>query len=600
MSTADTLRFQCSECGYKARIPRRYEGKSIKCPSCTSSQIAQENTEDSIGDTVAVKQVQESTSKTDGKFRFNCGECGYRARIPVKYVGMAIKCPGYGATQMAQQGDDEETAGSSGKTAAIRSLQSAENDAFTFDCPSCHYRAKVPGKYLGKSIKCPQCASTFTAEPSSQATSTGNTVAINSIDPGTKPQVNKTLAQKPIAPVDAQPGTEEPKNQSPMIQSTDEQAHAPTSAADGIAESQPATESPAQEAPLEKVSKSPTQADDHLASEPIANDSEAGKASQAEDEPTSQDTQFDTSATATTANGPSNEDNQAVTSTPTDLDALAPEAPESSDNTETDSVKKEPFTAAGSSERPNQGAGPRTGSHFGSKRAAEVVADIAPRRKGAGLITALLVILVLAGAGASAWLFMQLDETNKSLEASQTSLSQAQNKLTTAEQALATATTDLEETQKTLTARETELTAAQTTIGEQLAAIAGLEAEQMKQAAVLESTTTKLEEAQQQTEASQTQLQAVTEQYEASQRTIEVLTTEIAALKAAASAQPAAIVPAAAEEEAAAKTEEAQTTKDDNAAAPTPAAATTPAAAPAPTSDAEQPTQLPQSESVVE
>ena len=105
---------------------------------------------------------------------------------------------GCGATQMAQE-DEKPTTSSSGQTAAIRSLQSAENDAFTFDCPSCHYRAKVPGKYLGKSIKCPQCATTFTAEPSQQATSTGNTVAFNTVDPGTK------STTKPAAPSNKPP-----------------------------------------------------------------------------------------------------------------------------------------------------------------------------------------------------------------------------------------------------------------------------------------------------------------------------------------------------------------------------------------------------------
>ena len=62
MASADTLRFECKDCGYKARIPRRYEGKSIKCPSCSVSQIATESESESVGDTVALSKLGENAA----------------------------------------------------------------------------------------------------------------------------------------------------------------------------------------------------------------------------------------------------------------------------------------------------------------------------------------------------------------------------------------------------------------------------------------------------------------------------------------------------------------------------------------------------------
>ena len=102
MSTADTMRFICSGCGYRARIPSNYNGKVILCPKCQQMQIASPDGGDATGDTVRVSKLETATGPTagqvsvpdaEGKIRFTCTGCAYQARLASSYAGKAIACP---------------------------------------------------------------------------------------------------------------------------------------------------------------------------------------------------------------------------------------------------------------------------------------------------------------------------------------------------------------------------------------------------------------------------------------------------------------------------------------------------------------------------
>ena len=51
-----------------------------------------------------------------------------------------------------------------------------------FVCPGCGYRAKIPGNYLGMSIRCPGCATAQTVQtPVEKSEATGKTVSITRV-----------------------------------------------------------------------------------------------------------------------------------------------------------------------------------------------------------------------------------------------------------------------------------------------------------------------------------------------------------------------------------------------------------------------------------
>ena len=107
MSIVETMRFICSGCGYRARIPSSYTGKVILCPGCKQMEIASADGGDSTGDTVRVARVTTaqgsasfSVPDAEGNLRFTCGGCGYGAKLSGTYAGKAISCPQCKAPQL--------------------------------------------------------------------------------------------------------------------------------------------------------------------------------------------------------------------------------------------------------------------------------------------------------------------------------------------------------------------------------------------------------------------------------------------------------------------------------------------------------------------
>lgn len=145
MSTADTIRFICSGCGYRARIPSTYNGKVILCPKCQQMQIASPDGGEATGDTVRVSKLETAKGPTagqvsvpdaEGRIRFTCVGCSYQAKLASTYAGKAIACPKCQAPNLVPPLAPEGGGGPLGNgeaPSAQRPAAQAEDDGISFD-----------------------------------------------------------------------------------------------------------------------------------------------------------------------------------------------------------------------------------------------------------------------------------------------------------------------------------------------------------------------------------------------------------------------------------------------------------------------------------
>jgi hypothetical protein len=144
MSTADTIRFICTGCGYRARIPANYNGKVILCPKCQQMQIATADGGAATGDTVRVSKLETAKGPTnqvsvpdaEGRIRFTCVGCAYQAKLAATYAGKAIACPKCQAPNLVPPLAPDGGGGPSGNgeaPSAQRPAAQAEDDGITFD-----------------------------------------------------------------------------------------------------------------------------------------------------------------------------------------------------------------------------------------------------------------------------------------------------------------------------------------------------------------------------------------------------------------------------------------------------------------------------------
>jgi hypothetical protein len=128
MSSADTVRFICAACGYRARIPAGFSGKVILCPGCQKMQIASPDGGAATGGTVSHARVstapegapgQVSVVDAQGKIRFTCAKCGFHAKLAANYAGKAISCPGCQAPQLIPPLDAAHSSAGGAATPAV-------------------------------------------------------------------------------------------------------------------------------------------------------------------------------------------------------------------------------------------------------------------------------------------------------------------------------------------------------------------------------------------------------------------------------------------------------------------------------------------------
>ncbi len=192
--------FTCEACGYRARVPRAFDGAAILCPSCTSSQVvtAKPETGPRSGDTQVIKAPEPApaaatppqapatppptalppaappaaapaptvapasiapTEKLQlGKIAFECTKCHAKARIPSEYAGKVVRCPSCDAVQIALGGAAPATGRMvKGQATVFATAKLDGNGKIIFTCTACNYSARLAQGYAGKAIQCPSC-----------------------------------------------------------------------------------------------------------------------------------------------------------------------------------------------------------------------------------------------------------------------------------------------------------------------------------------------------------------------------------------------------------------------------------------------------------
>jgi ssDNA-binding Zn-finger/Zn-ribbon topoisomerase 1 len=209
--------FICSLCNFEAQLAKHYVGKAIRCPGCHAPQVV-------AGEPPPKEPaaLERNTSASGGAApasdpRFICVGCGYRARIPAQYMGLAVTCPKCDTVQIATPEEQEGPA--TGDTVAISKLKTAEDgaaianpqvsvapaepgirmptskappappkpasptaaagggDKVRFTCSACGFKARIPSSYAGENIHCPGCNAVQLVLRSGQLSpnATGNT-----------------------------------------------------------------------------------------------------------------------------------------------------------------------------------------------------------------------------------------------------------------------------------------------------------------------------------------------------------------------------------------------------------------------------------------
>ena len=179
MSVTETFIFICPACGYKARLPEQFAGRTIKCPGCQAPQVA-----------VAPVNVQRKTATftkvgaTPMPFSLPQEQADALAAIPpatpiaptpvvpvTPLPAKAFPSPLPGAIQITT--DRVGRTSSTGDAAAIGSGSSTARLAkpagalVDFTCTACQARLRLPAHYAGKSILCPKCSAPQQVTPAS-------------------------------------------------------------------------------------------------------------------------------------------------------------------------------------------------------------------------------------------------------------------------------------------------------------------------------------------------------------------------------------------------------------------------------------------------
>jgi DNA-directed RNA polymerase subunit RPC12/RpoP len=128
MPVAETMPFTCSACGNQFRIPAHLAGRTMSCPGCNTAQVVPQ---------VALPPAPAAPPAAipvappvdDGKKLFVCSACGYRARIPGHFMGKAVRCPRCDGAQIATS--EGTPSPRTGRTVSITKIATAAATART-------------------------------------------------------------------------------------------------------------------------------------------------------------------------------------------------------------------------------------------------------------------------------------------------------------------------------------------------------------------------------------------------------------------------------------------------------------------------------------
>ena len=161
---ASKIVFACNACSYKGRLAAEYDGKTIRCPGCQTAQAVKGTPAPTP---IVASMAADETAFRGGeseKIRFACSACGYRARIPGKYADKPIHCPQCKQVQVAKAETDLEEA--TGRTVSISRVTPAAvkeprlamtNLGVQFHCAVCGFESRISPSCAGDAIYCPSC-----------------------------------------------------------------------------------------------------------------------------------------------------------------------------------------------------------------------------------------------------------------------------------------------------------------------------------------------------------------------------------------------------------------------------------------------------------
>lgn len=175
MTANGTFIFICPACGYKARLPDQFSGRTIKCPGCQAPQVA----------TAPVNLERKTASiirvaATPVPFTLPPEQADALAGIPSatpvlvptasfsQTAPSAFPSPLPGAIQITTDrvarkktpppGQTPPVAKTASLAKAAPVAKAATGATVDFTCMSCNARLRLPSHYAGKSILCPKCS----------------------------------------------------------------------------------------------------------------------------------------------------------------------------------------------------------------------------------------------------------------------------------------------------------------------------------------------------------------------------------------------------------------------------------------------------------
>ncbi len=163
MTATGTFIFICSACGYKARLPEEFSGRTIKCPGCQVPQLAkaQVNTERKTASFTRVAATPMPFTLPKEQDDLLAKATAPTVVVPVQVVSVQvtplpppaphnpIPSPLPGAIQITS----ERIAKAASAVPAAKAAETID-----FECSACHARMRLPAHYEGKSILCPKCS----------------------------------------------------------------------------------------------------------------------------------------------------------------------------------------------------------------------------------------------------------------------------------------------------------------------------------------------------------------------------------------------------------------------------------------------------------
>lgn len=183
----------CTSCKRSLTVADGLIGKPIKCPACATTFVAAvsggSNGSVPAGGPAAAKPPAAAAKSVT----LPCTQCKKPLTIPESLLGKGVKCPQCATVFTAQVSVVKNTAAPAPKPTNVTAPPPAKS--VTLPCTQCKKPLTIPETLLGKGVKCPQCATVFTAH------APGKPVA-----PATAGKPPSLTPTGPTAPTPPQPG----------------------------------------------------------------------------------------------------------------------------------------------------------------------------------------------------------------------------------------------------------------------------------------------------------------------------------------------------------------------------------------------------------